>query len=230
MMFENNSGNYNNDNKISVNTTIFTSYGHDSLLVLGCWNDKVSIRIANSVGLDANGRTQYMRDTALVTSLSIENTSLLTALIEDKIFPAIKEEKEASITIKIAENSGNEKLFTVYTKDGEVKVIIRQPGAENAYTHTFPSKTYFDDLELNPNAPEKKAPATFMAIYDRLKAFVLAGGLVSHGIKHSDAIRQRLANNYNNRNYNQNNANQAPSYSAPTTTFNGDAAEFLPFN
>lgn len=224
--------NNNFENKISVNTTIYNSYGIDSLLTIGCWNEKVSIRIANSTGQDANGRTQYNRESPLITALYVDNVSLLTLLIEDKILPALKEEKEASVTIKIGDNTGSEKLLTVYTKDGEVKLIVKQIGSTEGleYTHTFPNRSYYEDLVMNPDAPEKKIPAAFLAVYERLKEFKLANGIVPHGMRYTEAIRKRLHENNANRNNNFNSYNNAQSYSAPVTTYDGqDANGFLPF-
>ena len=227
-------GKNNNNGGVNVNTSFYTSYSNESLLTVGGWNRNLSIKLAPSTGKDTNGLTQYTQDQNQIINTSIreENAIALLEGYNEVILPAIKEKKDAKITISIGSGDTKKALSIMY-KDGnailELCTNINESGVtdeSHVYTHTFNKKGYAVDYKWEDGTAEvvdtEADLINFMKKIEKMQDLVPT---TAHSIKYSEANKAAYKNN------NQNNNDYQSNYSAPSNTFNGsDMGDFLPYS
>lgn len=225
----------NNGNGVNVNTKLYDSYSDTCHLVVGGWNNSLSVKFHPFKGVDANGLRQYATDKSevIVTSLNGDNTTTLKKAIDDEIRPAINDKKSASVSILVSSDE-NKKAITISTDGTKVYISVAINVTENntttpnnILTHEFNTKEYITSYDPNTGSGEKVlVNSDFENFYKKLDSVQAYAGAISHSIKYSDAIR----NSYNKNGFN----NQQPqgnfnNYNAPVST-GTDMSDFLPFN
>ena len=100
-MFEkfNNNSSFNRQRSITTNYQTF--FGNDSKLTLAGWNDRLSIKIAPTKGMNPDGLRMYASDISeiLTTAFSKEAAISLLEGIAAKIIPALENKENASVGI-----------------------------------------------------------------------------------------------------------------------------------
>lgn len=226
----------NNGNGVNVNTKLYDSYSDTCHLVVGGWNNSLSIKFHPFKGVDANGLRQYASDNneIISTSLTVDNAIALKKGIDDEIKKALDEKKEASVSVTVGSNE-NKKIITISTDGTSVSISVAINVSENntttennILTHVFNKKEYISSY--NPATGSGQVVpvnSDFENFCKKLESIQLLSGAVPHSIKYSDAIK----NSYNKNGFSnqQNNGNTYNNYSAPVSTSN-DMSDFLPFN
>lgn len=230
-MFDNN---YNN-NKINVNTTIITLY-NDSKLLVGAWNDKVSLEITPCSGKDENGMSIYNRENRINTALSPENAVMLYLQVKKRILPLIDEnsdiERKVSVVTK-ARDAKNVIEIARVKENGEFVMklnIYKNVGPDGkatpttqVLTYTFINGEYMEDYDMNAGTwNEGKMTGEFMVFYRLLKYALFIMPITTHADRYSKAITDKL-----NERYNQ--SPTKPSGDLPGSFMNG-YSEDIPFS
>ena len=231
-MFDMNASKPNN-NSVSVNTRLFTSFSDTCQFTLGAWNEQLSLKFAPLKSVDANGIRQYAQDRSeiIATSLTVDNALTLSKGIEDNIKPALAEKKAAEVSVTMG-TGDNKKVLKVETDGTDVKISVflgvNDAGVATgqSITHTFNKREYMTSYDPTTGANESvTVNADFENFAEKVKNIQDLSQAVPHSIKYSNAIKSNYSNNkYNNNTNTQNTANQAPS-----NTYN-NMDEFIPFN
>ena len=92
MAFVNNQQNKKSDAN-SITTSFTTVSSETSTLKISGWNQNISIRIAPTTGVNANGMREYSKDKFGQTALSHEKAKLLATKFEEEMKPLIDKYK-----------------------------------------------------------------------------------------------------------------------------------------
>lgn len=216
----------NNGNGVNLNTRLYTSYSDTCMLVLGAWNDKLSLKFHPMKGVNADGIRQYAQDNTEIvnTSLTTDNTIAFLTGIDDKIMPALKESKAETVSVTMGINE-NRKVVTVGTDGKEVwlSVIINVAengvaDASNELKHTFNKKEYMTgyDPSTGTGTETVNTNSDFLNFVSKLREIYNLSGAAAHAANYANAIKS----SYSNKQAMQ--MNDQPSYSAPTMNYTGD--------
>lgn len=231
-MFENN----NYQNRINVNTTFITWYSSESKLILGGWNDKITIDFIPCTGKDANGLNVYDRDRKLGTALSHENSETLYQQIKERIVPHIINGDDTEINVAVmTKGKDSMNLITVGRKkiDGEMKMQVvfyknvggdgKATEATQIMTHTFAETEYMENYDPNTGSgTQGKECSQFRVFAEIIKNHAKLIPMETHSGRYSKAILDSVSARYNN------NGPTKPTGSTPGDFMSG--IEELPFS
>ena len=217
------------ENKVNVNTHLFTSYSDNCLVSLGLWNDKIALKFQPCTGVNANGLRQYSQDKNMIiqTSLLLENATTFLEMVEKEFEPKYNEKKPASISVTIGLEN-NKKILTLSTDGNEIYLSIainvdgsNKTDSNNILIHQFQKKESIINYNNETGEGEVvKVDADYKNFIRKLKDIYVNTTAIPHAINYSAAIKS----SYSNRN---NNAGGHSGYSAPESTYSGDMSDFL---
>ena len=227
----------NSGDKVNVNTTVLRSYSDSALLTLRAWNNQLAVNLAPAVGKDSNGLTQYESEfkKQISTAITPKNAHALMEGITEKVLPAIKDGKAASVSVA-AGNNDSRKIITIGYDgtDGFISIStnLNENGvAGNTFTHKFAKSSWLEGYnpETGSFDGERNTEAELMEVISRIDHIKYLDGMIAHSVKYDKAVRSAFSNSNN-----ANNGGNAPAgggYTAPNTNFTGqDMGDFLPFN
>lgn len=231
------------DNTVNTNTTFHIWYSDTSMFTIGAWNKQLSLKFQPCTGVDAEGIRQYSSDKSRIifTSISPENAMIWLEDIYDTLLPKIKAGEKVTVSLPVS--SGEQRKVLTLGYDGEKSYIevvtsMNENGIASDDTvlrHTFNQRSSMINYDYRTGNHEEliKEPELLLFI-DKLKRFGDLVPMVSHSIRHDNAMRSSYANkNFSGNNQTSNSSTGAmntPSYNAPVTNYNGDMGDFLPFN
>lgn len=233
MFTGNNSNNVGNgiENKVNVNTHLFTSYSDNCLVSLGFWNDKISLKFQPCIGVNANGLRQYSQDKNMIvqTSLLLENATTFLEMVDKEFEPKFNEKKAASVSIIIGADA-NKKILTLSTDGNDVFLSIavnvdssNKADSNNVMVHQFQKKDSIVNYNNETGAGEiVKVDADYKNFIKKLRDIYTNTPAIPHSINYSNAIKS----SYSNRN-NGGMSEAGSNYSAPESTYTGDMSDFL---
>lgn len=236
-MFENTNNNGRQyGNSVNVNTRLYTSYSDTAQIVLGAWNNNISIKVHPFQGLNAEGLRQYAQDSTQIINVVITNDNA-HALIEAAnkvLYPAINNNSEASIAVYTG-SGDTKKSLTLHTDGNDVFLTValgvNDEGVapeSNIITHKFNKRKYI--VGYNPavgGGDTVEANSDFESFMNKIRSIDNFSGAIAHGINYNSMIKKSFSSN-NSNSY----SHPAPNYSAPSTNYGnaGDLSDFLPGN
>lgn len=245
-MFEkfNNNSSYNRQRSITTNYQSF--FGNDSKLTLAGWNDRLSVKIAPTKGMNPDGLRMYASDLSeiLATALSKEAAISLLEGIIAKIIPALENKENASVGV-IAGVNENQKVVQIELLDNIIKLKVNtklneegQCGEDSIYVYTFNTRDYSDGYNCSEGFINKQpVQAEFRLFCKILEEFSSSSGVSLQIEKFKKSFSYQGQGSYgsplvaNNNNY-QSFGNQTTNTNtdAPSHNFSGEIGDLLPFN
>jgi hypothetical protein len=231
-------GSYQNNNqKVNVNTPLYTSYSDTCLLRVSAWNKMMSIKLQPIKGVTQEGMRQYADNGSpetVTTSLTQDNVIALLEGIKKNIIPLMSDASNESQFNSVSVTMGaeaNRKVMTIKFDNGDIYLSLASHTDEmgkvdpkNVVTHKFNKKSYFSTYDpTNGVSNETVTYSDFINFLKVLESYRELNGVVAHSISYE---KEAKANTFSRRPP-QNNMNQQQ-YSAPVTTYTGspDASEF----
>lgn len=206
----------NKSTEASTNTSFITLFGSISSLSIGGWNDKISVRISPSSGVDANGVRRYDFQRRVNTAIPFSQGLTFVEGIEKVVFPAI----ENSIPDKgtaIEMGSNNKKniveISTFLTDDGKISVklsINTISDTGNSIIEYIFGTTQYRIRNTKTGGEEEyvTVQSELMEFYTILKNQIQVLGLGGHGYLQTNAMKAQFTNRSNQ--YTNNYTNQQP--------------------
>lgn len=245
-MFEkfNNNSSFNRQRSITTNYQTF--FGNDSKLTLAGWNDRLSIKIAPTKGMNPDGLRMYASDISeiLTTAFSKEAAISLLEGIAAKIIPALENKENASVGIITGVNE-NQKVVQIELIDNTIKLKVNtklneegQCGEDSIYAYTFTARDYSDGYSCSEGFINRQSvQAEFKLFCKILEEFSSSSGVSVQIEKFRKSFSYQGQNNYGsplvaaNSNYQSiGSQNTNANTDAPSHNFSGEISEFLPFN
>lgn len=227
------------DNTINTNTTFHVWYSDTAMFTVGAWNRNLSLKFQPCVGTDSDGVRQYTTDgkRMIFTSITPENAVIFLDEIENRLLPAIKNKQALNVAIPV--NTGEQRKVIILGYDGttsyiEVVFAFNEDGScspENVLRHNFNKRSVLLNYDWKQNKYEELEEEPELALFiDKIRAVKDLTPAIAHSIRHDKAIKEAYSKRYSNNqgNNNVNNYMQQPT-SAPINNYNGDMADFLPF-
>lgn len=221
---------------VNLNTNFFNSFSDTAALIVGAWNNQLSIKLKPAIGKDANGVRQYADDRTQImsTSITIENAMTLFHGFEENVLPALRGEKQSGSASIVTGNADSRKILTL-GYDGtnaylSVATNLNNVGkAEYEIRHTFNKRGYLVDYVASEgNAVEHSYEAELFSFVAKLKEIQNLVPMAAHAQKYQEMVRNAFTNNNVSSMIPQTQPKQPqPSYNAPTSSMN-DIDE-LPF-
>ncbi len=196
----------NNSNNVNSNTTFDTHFSDLSSLTIGGWNNMISIRLLPAVGKDANGMTQYNKDSRIQTSLTLDNAAALLEGIEKTIIPAYRTGDPGNgVSTAVSMGGGKNSLSITYQKDENgvpsfylvFAQNLNQNGAtteDNIIRYKFNKTEYIDGY--NPTTGGGNVEVTeaeFFNFVEKLRNRNELSGMTAHSMKYSKAISDKFS-------------------------------------
>lgn len=232
-------------NTINVNSRLYVSYSDTAMIVIGAWNQQISVKIHPVRGINADGVRQYeMDNTGVVkTAITLDNAAALLRGHETILMPAFNEGKAASVTLVIGAND-TKKLLMVGTDGTGFYLTIGVNASEdnkvaegNILTHQFRAKPYYKDLDMATGVGEMiEVPTDYLNFMRQIEAIYDLQPAIAHAITYNEKLRAMRANNgpkYGHGGYGNNNGFQSqqmggvPAYAGPATTNATSFSDFL---
>lgn len=199
----------NNNKELNINTRgiqFMNKNGFDpSTLVLGFWNEMLSIKIHPALGKENQSESKVFDYEKVVhTALTVEKISILKKLIEKKIFPAIEKGEDKKVGVPVGGNS----LVVVGTgKDitGEIRpyIAIHKALDENSHIpemsifYEFNSGMCIEDYnDKSGSFNVSYINGEFILFFEILKSTLSSlSNSTTHSIRYADRFyRNRLIN------------------------------------
>ena len=228
MMFNNG----NNQNQINTNTTFLSWYSGESKLVIGAWNEKLSLKFNAAVEKNADGLNIFDREREITTSLTLEKVVTLLKLIKDYLIPSSEDTnvmistgtKDSPNAIIVGKKKEDENVvyYIIFLKglnpdgkagDGTKTVTYEFVNVDNMTKYDYTAGTGTVGV----------APGQFLAFVTISENFVSALPIAYHGEKHS----KNISSKYSQNNGGFNGPTRAP---AADGGFGFSELEGLPFN
>lgn len=199
MMFNNNS-----NNQINTNTNFLSWYSGESKLVIGAWNEKLSIRFNMASGKNDDGLNIFDREKEITTSLTLEKGLTLLKLIQDEVLPST--EDEVNVMISTGSNDSPNAVVVGKKKGDEAPVYYitflkglnpdgKAGDGTKVMTYDFVNVDNMKNYDYNAGTGETGVvPGQFMAFVKLLESFVMALPISYHGEKHSKNIASKYSN------------------------------------
>lgn len=231
----------NNSNEVSVNTRIVTWYSDLSCLQIGCWNDKLSIKLNPIINIDEEGVRKYDFEKRISTAISQEKATILVDSLKKDVIPVIESiSKGGRLENKIGAGFGvgkNSALFIEYDNDEKgtpslYLVIYRDIRSDKTSDEVYRYKFNKTELVKNYNhktgtGEELMSESEFFIFYRLLENLSDILGLSYHGSEYQNEYSSRKNKNNNYKGNSNSNQNYNQQYSAPTTNYDED--DELPF-
>ena len=231
-------GRNNQTQGVNVNTNFYNSFSDTAQIIVGGWNQQLSIKVKPCVGKDANGVRQFAEDRSQILSTSITPDNALTLIegFEKQVLPAIRGEKPSGSASIVMGNAESRKILTVGYENGNAYLSIAtnldnvgKAGSE--IKHIFNKRSYLVDyIPEQGNANECFYEADLFNFMEKIKGAQNLIPMTAHSIKYNEASRAAYnGNNNGNANVNyQPRQPEATGYSAPMSSVDG-FGDFTPF-
>ena len=220
--------NNNQQNDISVNTTFMQSYGVDSLLTVGAWNNNISLKFHPIENAGGNGFSRtYKKEKEFIVSISLVSDNVIALLdgIEKVILPASIKNEPATVTVTSGNQSAS-KTLSISTENGAFYAVastFTEGKPVTSITHTFNTRSY------TANGNEVVVPTGFINFVKKLECIFTIVPDKVHATKYADAVAKSMQNKYSSSNSSY--ASAAPRAEAVTTGSVMESIDnFLPFD
>lgn len=203
-------GNNNRNEQINTNTTFTPMYSSLSMLTIGAWNDKISLKFVPCTGKDDNGLNTYDRDKRVSTAISQENAAILYEKVKTEILPHLtaKDDVEKNVGVPIGDRESQNVLVIARKKDDEGNMrmyltFYKGIGADGKSTSATTEVGYLfsqgsDVVDFDPvtgSGTEEIMDAQFMNFYGILKNHSDILPLAAHGIQHRENVAKKYSGN-----------------------------------
>lgn len=222
-------GNQNNNRTVNTNTTFLTWYGSDVKLVIGAWNEKLSLKFTPSSGKNDNGLTMYDRENELITSLTAEKALVFKDAIAKIVLPHIEanDDEEVSATVSLGESETPNALILERKKDSEGTMSLyltflkglnpdgKAGDGTKIISYRFTTIDYMSGYDYTTGSGDQASASgqfdVFMSFLEKVSDLF---PVAYHAEKHSKALSKFYADRYGNGNNNSNGGySSGPSYS-----------------
>ena len=207
----------NKSTEASTNTSFITLFGSISSLTIGGWNDKISIRISPSSGIDSNGVRRYDFQRRVNTAIPFSQGLTFVEGIEKVVFPAIENgipDKGTAIEMGSSNKKNIVEISTFLTDDGKMSVKLSintiSDTGNSIIEYIFGTSQYRVRNTKGTEEEYVTFQSELMEFYTILKNQIQVLGLGGHGYLQTNAIKAQFnarvnqyTNNYTNQQQSQ---------------------------
>ena len=225
----------NSTSGVNCNTKFQSFYSEAALLSIGGWNRTLSIEIAPSTGVDAEGRRQYVDDfnQKARTSLTVENAIALKNDIDEHLLDSIKQGKPDASSIEIGDGASKKILTIGY--DGtstylKLSVNVTPDGhcdPTNEITCKFNKKTLRHGYDGTTGGTPVQKETEFEVFYAILSHVADMIPVAVHTTKYNNALSASFGANKGGKG--QQGGFNPSGYQATVSNYGGSDMDFLPF-
>lgn len=209
-MFENN----NKQNQVNTNTTLVSWYSNEAKLVIGAWNEKLSLKFTPCTGKTPDGLNIFDREKEIVTSLTPEKALTLYRAIEEVIMPHIVagDSEEVNVMVSMGTSEAPNALVIERKKNSEDKLSIfitflkglnpdgKGGDATKIVSYECKDVEYMTNYDFMTGSGDTKSMqyGQFSVFVEMIRNVIKLLPMEYHSEKHSKAISKMYSSRYGN--------------------------------